>query len=75
MSAACRGHELLHKLYEVFQDVMDLPPDQVMVVVTEVPSSWLMEAGIVLPEPTHDAESAWMKQLDEMFPGRYAQYA
>jgi phenylpyruvate tautomerase PptA (4-oxalocrotonate tautomerase family) len=67
-------HELLHQLYEVVQDVVDLPPDQVLVAITETPSSWLMEGGLELPEPTHDAEAAWMKQLSEMFPGKYAQW-
>ena len=67
-------HELLLKLYDVIQGVVDLPPDQVLVAINETPSSWLMEGGLVLPEPTHDAEVAWMKQLSEMFPGKYAQW-
>jgi phenylpyruvate tautomerase PptA (4-oxalocrotonate tautomerase family) len=81
LSGMCRAgrsdqtrHELLLKLYAVVQDVVDLPPDQVLVAVDETPSSWLMEGGLVLPEPTHDAEEAWMKQLDEMFPGKYGQF-
>ncbi|GLZ50180.1 hypothetical protein Acsp06_63650 [Actinomycetospora sp. NBRC 106375] len=81
LSAACRGgrseqtrHELMHKLYEVIQDVVDLPPDQVVVVVTDTPSSWIIEAGMVLPEPVHDAEVAWMRKLNEMSPGKYDQY-
>jgi phenylpyruvate tautomerase PptA (4-oxalocrotonate tautomerase family) len=81
LSGVCRAgrsdqtrRELLLKLYEVVQAVVDLPPDQVLVAINESPSSWLMEGGLVLPEPTHDAEVAWMAQLNEMFPGKYAQY-
>ncbi|MCD2191956.1 tautomerase family protein [Actinomycetospora endophytica] len=81
LSAGCRGgrseqtrHELMTKLYEVIQDVVGLPADQVVVVVSDTPSSWIIEAGMVLPEPTHDAEALWMKKLDEMFPGKYQQY-
>lgn len=81
LMAGCRGgrseqtrHELMNKLYEVIQDVVDLPADQVVLAVTDTPSSWIIEAGMVLPEPVHDAEVLWMKKLDEMFPGKYEQY-
>jgi hypothetical protein len=80
--AGCRAgrseitrQELLHKLYDVIREVTDLPPDQIFVAATDTPSGWLMEAGLILPEPTHDAEAAWMSQLKEMFPGKYASYA
>ena len=62
----------MHRLYDVIRAVTGLPADQIFVAVTDTPSSWLMEAGLVLPEPTHDAEAAWMKQLQAMFPGKYA---
>ena len=79
--AGCRGgraeqtrQELMQQLYDVIQDVVDLPADQVMVVVTDTPSSWIMGAGVVLPPPTHEAEVAWMRQLNDMFLGKYDQY-
>lgn len=81
LAAGCRAgrsentrHELIGKLYDVVRDVTDLPPDQIFIAATDTPSSWLMEAGLILPEPTHDREVAWMKQLQEMFPGKYDQY-
>ena len=81
LGAGCRAgrseitrHELLRKLYDVIREVVDLPPDQIFVAVTDTPSSWLMEAGLVLPEPTREAEAAWMAQLQELFPGRYDDY-
>lgn len=81
LHAGCRGgrseqtrHELMNKLYEVIKDVVGLPADQVVVVVSDTPSSWIIEAGMVLPEPVHEAEVQWMRTLNEMFPGKYAQY-
>ncbi|MDL5159739.1 tautomerase family protein [Actinomycetospora termitidis] len=81
LNAVCRAgrseqtrHELMDKLYEVIQDVVDLPADQVVVVVSDTPSSWLMEAGMVLPEPVHEAEVQWMRKINEQFPGKYQQY-
>lgn len=81
LGAGCRAgrsentrHELIGKLYDVIREVTDLPPDQIFVAATDTPSNWLMEAGLILPEPTCDAEAAWMKQLQEMFPGKYDQY-
>ncbi len=81
LHGACRAgrsdqtrNELLHTLYDVLQKVVDMPPDQVLVAINETESSWLMEGGLELPPPTHAAEVAWMKQLNEMFPGKYAQW-
>lgn len=78
---ACRAgrsdqtrHELLHALHDVLQKVVDLPPDQVVIALGETESSWLMEGGLQLPPPTHDAEVAWMRRLDELFPGKYARW-
>ena len=61
----------VNRLHDVVREVTDLPPDQIFVAATDTPSSWLMEAGMVLPEPNPEAEEAWMDRLREMFPGRY----
>ena len=78
LAAGCRAgrseitrNELIHKLYAVIRDVTDLPPDQVFVAATDTPSSWLMEAGLILPDPIPEAEAEWMDKLRAMFPGRY----
>ena len=82
LGAGCRGgrsedtrHELMQKLYEVIREVTALPPDQIFVAATDTPASWLMEAGLVLPEPVPDAEAAWMTKLQTLFPGKYDEYA
>jgi phenylpyruvate tautomerase PptA (4-oxalocrotonate tautomerase family) len=79
--AGCRGgrsdatrHELMNKHYAVVREVTDLPPDQIVIIATDTPPSWVMEAGLVLPETNHEAEAAWMKKLQAMFPGRYDDY-
>ena len=82
LAAGCRGgrsdatrSELMQKLYDVIHDVTGLPGDQVVVAMSDTPSSWLMEGGLVMPEPTPAAERAWMQQLTEQFPGKYDRYA
>lgn len=82
LAAGCRGgrsdatrSELMRKLYDVVHDVTGLPGDQVVVAMGDTPSSWLMEGGLVMPEPTPQAENAWMHELMQQFPGKYDQYA
>ena len=81
LHAGCRAgrsdatrHELMHRLYDVIREVTDLPPDQIVIAATDTPSSWLMEAGLIMPEPTPAAEAAWMTTLQELFPGKYDDY-
>lgn len=78
LAAQCRAgrsdatrNELLRQLYDIVHEVTDLPAEQTVLAVTETPSSWLMEAGTVMPEPIPEAEAAWIKQLQERFPGKY----
>lgn len=44
-----------------------VPIKNIMVEMTDVPSSWVMEAGAVLPEPGQEAE--WIKNMDSLEPG------
>ena len=78
LHAGCRGgrsdatrSELLRRLYDVLHEVTDLPPDQIVVAISDTPSSWLMEAGMVMPEPIPAAEAAWIAELQRRFPGKY----
>jgi phenylpyruvate tautomerase PptA (4-oxalocrotonate tautomerase family) len=80
--ASCRAgrsedvrHELMDRLYAIIREVTDLPPDQVLVAATDTPSGWLMEAGMILPEPDPEAEAAWMRELRDRFPDRTAMAA
>ena len=78
LGAGCRAgrsevtrRKLMTDLYNVIREVTDLPPDQIFVAVTDTPSSWVMEAGLVLPEPVAEDEAVWMQKLSELFPGKY----
>jgi phenylpyruvate tautomerase PptA (4-oxalocrotonate tautomerase family) len=78
LHAGCRAgrsdatrSELLRRLNEIVEDVTALEPDQIVVAVGETPSSWLMEAGIVMPEPIPEAEAAWIAEIQKRFPGKY----
>jgi phenylpyruvate tautomerase PptA (4-oxalocrotonate tautomerase family) len=82
LAAGCRGGrsdatrtELMNKLYGVINDITGLPGDQVVVAMSDTPSSWLMEGGLSMPEPVPEAEAAWMKELQKQFPGKYDEYA
>jgi hypothetical protein len=51
-----------------------MPVYQVVVALSETPSSWLMEGGLVMPDPTPAAEQTWMRELQKQFPGKYDKY-
>lgn len=67
-------HKIIRRCYDLVADVTQLPPDQIFVIVEEAPSSWIMEAGFFLPEPTDEAEAAWIKQLQKAYPGQYDEW-
>ena len=56
---------IMERLHRLVVDVTGSPEDHILVVVSDVPNSWAMEAGIVMPEPTPEAEAAWFQQLEE----------
>ncbi len=74
----CRGgrteetrHELMRRLDALIREVTGLPGDQIVVVATDTPPSWTMEAGIILPDTEPEAEHAWIAEIAQKFPGRY----
>lgn len=80
--AGCRAgrsddvrHELMRRLYAIVREVTDLRPDQIFVAATDTPSSWLMEAGMILPEPDPASEAAWMQELRDRYPDLPAAHA
>lgn len=62
--------KIMTRLHQLVVDVTGVPIDHVVIVVSDTPNAWCMEAGIVLPEPTPEAEAAWFKQLQEKLPER-----
>lgn len=63
--------ELLTRCYELVSSVSKLAPDQIVINIGETPGPHIMEAGLILPEPTDDAEAAWIRTLQETYPGQY----
>jgi phenylpyruvate tautomerase PptA (4-oxalocrotonate tautomerase family) len=63
--------QLVQGCYDVVREASGAHPSQIVVGLNELPSSWLMEAGFFMPEPTDEAESAWIAGLQETFPGQF----
>lgn len=61
---------IMSRLHQLIVDTVDVNEDQVVVVVSDTPNGWAMEAGILMPEPTPEAEAAWFRQLQEKLPAR-----
>ena len=63
--------QIVERCYALIRDVTGAAPNQIVVAVNELPSSWLMEAGFFLPEPTDQAEAVWIAQLQAAYPGDF----
>ena len=59
---------IMSRLHELIVEVTGEPIDHVVIVVNDTPNEWCMEAGIVLPVPTPEAEAAWFKELQDKLP-------
>ena len=62
--------KIMGRLHQLIIEVTAEPVDHVVIVVSDTPNEWCMEAGIVLPEPTPEAEAAWFKELQVALPER-----
>jgi phenylpyruvate tautomerase PptA (4-oxalocrotonate tautomerase family) len=62
---------IIQRCYALLVEVTHTAPDQILVVVEEQPSSQIMEAGMIMPEPNDEAEAAWLAELQKTYPGRY----
>lgn len=63
---------LLRRLHELVVEVLGVPIDQIVVVASDVPNGWILEAGLPMPEPTPEAEAAWAAELEKLLPERFA---
>jgi phenylpyruvate tautomerase PptA (4-oxalocrotonate tautomerase family) len=48
--------ELKSDLRKAYADILGVPLDQVGASISEVPASWVMEGGAILPEPGEEGE-------------------
>ena len=63
--------EILQRCYALVSEVTLLSPDQIVINIGETPGPDIMEAGLILPEPTDAAEAEWIRALQDTYPGDY----
>jgi phenylpyruvate tautomerase PptA (4-oxalocrotonate tautomerase family) len=56
---------ILHRIHELVLEEIDIPAGKVVVSTMDLPSEWLMEAGLMMPQPNPEEEEAWFKRLEE----------
>src|ERR1700752_385382 len=56
-------HSIMSRLADFYSELTGTDPKEILVVVEDVPAQWGMEAGMIMPEPTHQAEAAWFASL------------
>ncbi len=54
--------EIVSDLTHFVAEVLDCPAEKVAVVTNDIPASWCMEGGIVLPDPGTPEEAEWKKR-------------
>ena len=52
--------QLVDRLTTAFADFAEVAPGDVTMSLTEVPASWIMEGGVIAPEP--GAEAEWLER-------------
>ncbi|MCV7420558.1 tautomerase family protein [Mycobacterium yunnanensis] len=67
--------QIMRRLHELAVEVTGSPEDHVLIVVSDTPNGWAMEAGIMMPEPFPEAEAAWFQALADKLPERFADAA
>jgi len=58
-------HAIMKRIHDLVLEVIDVPPGKVVVSTMDLPSQWLMEAGLVMPQPNPEDEQAWFERLEE----------
>jgi len=58
-------HAIMHRIHELVLEVIDIAPGKIVISTMDLPSNWLMEAGLIMPQPIPAEEEAWMKKLEE----------
>ncbi len=54
--------EIVSDLTHFVAKTLDCPAEEVAVVTNDIPASWCMEGGIVLPDPGTPEEAEWKKR-------------
>ncbi|MDG4668782.1 tautomerase family protein [Mycobacterium sp. 236(2023)] len=56
-------HELMRRIYEIVSTVTGIEPTRLLVAVADFPPNWAMEAGMILPATTPEAEQEFIAKL------------
>jgi len=56
--------EIVSDLTNFVAKTLGRPPEEVAVVTEDIPASWCMEGGVVLPEPGSPEEEEWKKKTE-----------
>lgn len=56
---------LITRIFDAYVSLTGASKMEVVVAVLDVPASWAMEGGLILPEPNKEDEEEWFKTLDK----------
>ncbi|QQX86645.1 tautomerase family protein [Cupriavidus necator] len=57
-------HAIIQRLHDFYSDLTGVNAMELIVAVLDVPAQWAMEGGMIMPEPTPEAEAAWFAKLE-----------
>lgn len=57
-------HAIMHRIHALVLEVVDIPSGQIVISTNDLPSNWLMEAGLIMPQPIPEDEAAWFERLE-----------
>jgi len=56
-------HTLMRRIYDIVTTATDIEPTKLLIAVADFPPHWAMEAGMILPATTPEAEQEWVENL------------
>ena len=56
-------HAMIRRIFDAYSELTGADAMAVIVALLDVPASWAMEGGQILPEPTREQEDAWFARL------------
>lgn len=63
-------HAIIERLSAFYSDLTGASPMETIIAILDVPAQWAMEGGMIMPEPTREAEAAWFAKLEANAGGR-----
>ena len=59
-------HTLMRRIYDFVTAATGIEPSRLLIAVSDFPPHWAMEAGMILPATTPEAEQQWMDNLRQL---------